>query len=122
MIKTVSLETAKALRNAGFRQDCWYFWGENDNGFCLHPATDEPYALVGKWFAAPTTDELLEELPKWFQWQNYAATLHIMVGTEFKWLISYRSTKHVPHSTLDKELSEALAQMWLWLKKEGLLK
>lgn len=99
MIKTVSLDTAKLLKEARFPQMCQY--GE--------PVTKKG---VHEVFDKPTTDELLEELP-------YA--ININKGP-FEYRVSYHIVARVDNiNFLDKSLPEALAQMWLFLKKENLL-
>lgn len=127
MIKTVSLETAKLLEKNGFPH-------ESSFAYCLHVVTVGSDYVHTVWDGqginscgtqyrkvyAPTTDELLEELPNMFEYNHYAAELIIQRGKEWKWSCRYVTTKEYVYSTLDENLCEALAQMWLWLKKEGL--
>jgi hypothetical protein len=111
MIPTTRLETSKLLKDAGFRQDTYLYHVECDDG------EKNWYQLMqsGEWddeereiISAPTTDELLEELP--FQTKIYK-------GTENVYIISYSNLKDISNEVLP----EALAQCWLWLKKENLL-
>ena len=71
--------------------------------------------------ARPTTDELLEELPRVIQ--DY--TLRIgRYDSEYEiWYQRFaeRASQKFIMNTYDKDLPEALAQMYLWLHKEGLL-
>lgn len=141
MIKTVSLETAKRLKEAGFRQDKSSFYSvySGDNRQKGYEGYQPHWMIVDsncasarrnntkneKWpdeqIAMPNTDELLEELPK------------ILNGFEFRitgligdmWDVSYWEIGHkderIFENFMNKLLPEALAQMWLHLKKEGLL-
>lgn len=114
MIKTVSLETAKKLKEAGFRKDTYFFWNlDLELNWYIQP--------VQGLFKSPTTDELLEELH----------TAHITLGNlMFKKVIRKKVIKYqCQYGNQDQSpffenesLHEALASMWLWLKAEGLLK
>lgn len=89
IIQTVSLKTAKELKEAGFKQKTIYFWMVNPRPISERTKSEmeafltiegESRNFKDERCSAPTTDEILMELPV-----------------------------------------EALAQMWLWLKKGGLL-
>lgn len=125
MIKTTSLETSKALKEAGFRQeDITYWWHDynvHNDGLSVknyYLMNEKPtHSGLAKDYAAPTTDELLEELPKDTEickrLSNYFIVNCEVDAKGPTWL----------HVRFDNEsLPEALAQCWLWLKKEGLLK
>ena len=66
-VKTTSLETSKMLKEARFRQDTEYHFyrmSSNEKPFIgSRDITWQNYII----FAAPTTDELLEELPRVIQ-------------------------------------------------------
>lgn len=119
MIKTVSLETAKLLKGNGWIGKSGLLWRydtEIENGeFILNDDTsgDE------EWYDAPTTDELLEELP--WHTQIYKGTDgnlgQYICHLDARSVIGQKETKWFYH----KDLCEALAQMWLYLKKKGLL-
>ena len=119
MIQTVSLETAKLLKEAGFRQDTEMFWYPNPNG------TTWDYILVTKDFkrvsggliytAAPTTDELLEELPS--RLNEHSGVLLIFKETD-AYEVCYGGHDN---RFINVSLPEALAQCWLWLRKEKLI-
>lgn len=108
MIRTVSLETAKKLKDEGFIQGTDLFWTEVDGSFQITPMR----GIIHDDYAAPTTDELLEELP----WEINMNELTIEKG-RLGFLIKYGEISIYEQ----KELCECLAQMWLFLKKEGLL-
>lgn len=129
MIKTVSLETAKLLKEAGFKQDTyWYHYEhkrlkEEDYKECKCEGLnhDDVYYPEESWnkIAAPSTDELLEELP--WHTQIYKGTDgnlgQYICHLDARSVIGQKETKWFYH----KDLCEALAQMYLFLKKEGLL-
>lgn len=127
MIKITSLETSKLLKGAAFRQDTYWQWSCNikceNNVLNAGRFIHENFINI----AAPTTDELLEELPiriKFFD-GDIGASLSITLHDDgIKYFVYYaKNISHVAicHSELSESLPEALAQMWLWLKKEGLL-
>lgn len=128
MIQTVSLETARALNEAGFRQDTYFKWYESPSkGSGGKPRVGDENVTWDDYIicAAPSTDEILSEL---------------LIGSD-EWTGTYRHLAMWPHSIKTwqcayvlpdgegyfawqegKSLPEALAKMWLWLKKEGIIK
>lgn len=113
-IKTVSLQTAKALRNTGFPQ-------QSSFAYCLHATTGGGEYVHRVWDGqgltscgtqsekvyAPTTDELLNEITNNQILQFHDdATPGLPVGDL---LDLFRDP-------------EKLAECWLWLKREGVLK
>ncbi len=120
MIKTVSLETAKALKDAGFRQDnmAYYYPGELS---CFKGPVSMEWGIESGLnshfkYAAPTTDELLEELPEIVKDQR----LNISKERNL-YFVSYEYEDNLLQCFHRKSLPEALAQMWLHLKKESLI-
>ncbi len=127
-IKTVSLETAKALKEAGFifykntsflwvdlkgLWVCWY-WKEFDI-HCHMELKDNSNYKIPEAYCAPTTDELLEELP----FSVDGDKLRLIRGANTRvWHVWYGDPKA---AFMHSSLPEALAQMWLWLHKENLL-
>lgn len=141
--KCVSLETAKKLKEAGWNQfhGVERFWEEmrhEDTGelkwFVLHHPTQE----YGGWrhqhppvvIAAPDAQEIAGLLPCYISRYNLTLSHSIKWG----WWASYRRKKSIPsrkrknvklhvylHRVSNENLSEALAQMWLYLKEQGLL-
>jgi hypothetical protein len=111
-VKTVSLETAKLLKEAGFKKDCHF--GFIDDEYECNPSPME-------WpIYAPTSDELLEELPYNINlkgWNKYFS----ISKTDVQYYVSYMGGGSDNLCESNKSLPEALAQMWLYLRKEGLI-
>lgn len=128
MIKTVSLETALALAEAGFLEDgIHFFWGRRKNPFGGHYKHDlfsstEPGLI--ECVAAPTSDEILEELPyriAALKPQQYILELVIHKHSG-DFTVGYRGEPFTRNKWITSEsLPEALASMWLWLHKEKLV-
>lgn len=138
-MKTVRLQTAKLLKEAGFPQNTTWYWHFNEvyggNHINLHND--------GNNCAAPTTDELLEELPDTLNYNKRKLRLHItrgimgkdhndkIIGRAFQVFYGINAWNELTavgykRPWIDKyficeSLPEALAQMYLWLKKEGLI-
>ncbi len=130
-IKTVSLKTARLLKEAGFRQDSEYAWmwledettdDLEDKHILLHLYEIEHMALDRVFYSAPTTDEILAELPKKILTYN----LRIGCGESYNpFYVKFVDDEdvYIGHPMIENEsLPEVLAAMYLWLKKEGLLK
>lgn len=115
IIKTVaSAETSKLLKEDGFRQTTMFSW--------VSIYKEKPFELLmgynideHEWYCAPTTDELLLALPEIgiviVKYKNVRGV---------RYSVGYTATidnHHIHHESLP----EALAQMWLWLKKEELI-
>lgn len=122
MIHTVTLETAKLLKENGFPQITDLFWTDIDG---ISQVT-EMRGIIHDDFAAPTSDEILEELPS-FLTINTGAQFDLIIRKDlYVYTVSYQHPStdiYVFDNKLfvNKSLSDTLAQMWLWLKKEGLL-
>lgn len=72
--------------------------------------------------SAPTSDEMLKELPKTI---SHFGCLTIMEGMEYNWTVCYLSNGEYTHKSInenDNKLSNALAKMWLSLKKKGYIR
>lgn len=128
MTRTVSLETAKQLKEAGFSQDSPFNWVEYSSEYMPKVFFSE-YGLDTvryiKICSAPTTDELLEELPITIPYFDKQGNLG-MCKHEKGYSVYYEVENDYEKSSIfnvfvNESLPEALAQMWLWLKKEGLL-
>lgn len=106
-VKTTSLETSKMLKEARFRQDTEYHFyrmSSNEKPFIgSRDITWQNYII----FAAPTTDELLEELPTNLILQYFDD--------------NYTGMAMGDYTDLFRDPNK-LADCWLWLKKEGLIK
>lgn len=126
--KTVTLETAKLLKHAGFRQDTHFShadWSVNEGSYQFDETSS--FKCVGKefLFAAPTTEELLEDLPVGSElWTGYYRHLAMWPHDSNNWQCAYVLPEGSGYFGWQeaKTLTEVLAQMWLWLKNEGLLK
>lgn len=134
MIKTTSLETSKLLKDNGFPQDKpekhWVDINFSGARGPLKPYAmpflhgDKPWdkeSLYSKHYlaAAPTTDELLEELPYYVINKNGETGALVMGKPSNIFNVQYRP-KGSPVFK-DQSLPEALSQCWLYLKREGLL-
>lgn len=136
MIKTVGLETAKALKEIGFNKDT-YFWHIvpcQSHGM-IPWGVIEDKVRAEEWnpeytYAAPTTDELLEELPYSIirDGESYFLEVH---KYDSYYRVFYRKYEQIHAGEYrfrnlaeptNNSLPEALAAMWLWLNKQDLLK
>lgn len=122
---TVSIETAKKLKEAGWTKPTKliytnYYHGEPKDKMHLEfPAhTTDPNKL-----SAPTTDEILADLPgditpikKQYELAIFKNTKFYeagyFIGEDVCYEISYNSS----------QLCEALADLWLWAKENGYIK
>ncbi len=134
-IKTVSLETARKLKESGFRQDTTFWWINVPNGTHYKTYNDFGWQLEYGYygfierFSAPTTDEILKELPKWIKSPEHGLADFLITKGPKNYTVMYLNCYYFPHARMTKycikfvhkELCEALASMWLHLKKEGLL-
>jgi hypothetical protein len=137
---TISLETARELKEAGYPQeDHERYWNdgslntESSDISCDRPGDYCPsgkrknnceeceYLVRHVTYAAPTTDELLERLPRFVISNNYCCNLRLypdVVG----WTVAYTSYNGEHNiSQNNVNISEALASMWVYLKSHNLL-
>lgn len=132
MIPTTSLETSKKLKAAGFRQDTFFQW------IFVHSAINSEYnhwELLDKehplycknaeiQYASFCSDELLSELPfkLRFQYDDYWFQIQKLKNGSYD--VRYSDWQHMKVKKIfqDELLCEALSQMWLWLKSEGIIK
>jgi len=109
----VELELSKQLKKADYPQDGLWWW-INYQGVIriLHPD------FVGiKICVAPTLAELIDKLPEWIKNDCYFLSID-------KNSIEYRhhaDSEKCWCACDGKFLQDALARMWLYLKKEGLI-
>lgn len=133
MILTTSLETSKILKEAGINAFAQYKWcglktskyilnqeipnTEEIKWFLIHESDPRFHAHSKEWvpesYYAYSTDELLSELPKNLDGNKLRITFFTNGACE----VWYAGIK----PQVNDILPEALAQMWLWLKKEGLI-
>lgn len=127
MIRTVSLETARLLKENGFKQG---IEGERILYWVIYEGL--PSELVGSFWSlskgckekyyAPTSDELLNDLPWRINYEKECLYLTIKKGIN-DYGLGYRPELR-PFNRIkffNESLPEGLSQMWLWLKKEGLI-
>lgn len=123
-IRTVSLETARALKEAGWEWPTQFHYDCNDENY-LTDQGGEYYSMDG--FNAPTAEEILSELPCQLKFDNTVGK----VGAETKRLVIYKMLSGYTvgyegpmnfEMRKSDSLPNALANLWIWLKKEGLIK
>lgn len=130
-IKTTSLATSKLLKEAGFPQDTYFehaemvgYWEQEKykSEWVLRVKGEKSnIANVLNTVSSATSDEILDKLPWQIFKNNNYFRLHIYkLENHYKLMYVYFS-EHCAY-VHDESLSEALAQMWIFLNKEGLLK
>lgn len=122
----VDLEIAKELKENGFPQKGFFWWHcYKSSDFCRYQNSlqyrqneqiPEDSGLAIDYFA-PTSDEILKELPDLLVLKYITLQLEI-TKQENKYSVSYEDDPLF----VDKKLSNSLAKMWLVLKKEGYIK
>jgi hypothetical protein len=121
---TTSLEVSKELKEAGWKKETKCSWTDAyrvDGNFDL--VNISFLKCSGKnVYPALLSDEILEELPQGvYKESSYYLVIH---PTLTGWTVEYRYrifTDEVLCCLEDKSLPDALAKMWLYLKKENLL-
>ena len=113
----VSLKLAKELKEAGFPQESLHWWGGIGNMgiWCDHVKEDMPSQETRfTWYAAPTVAELGEALP--------LNKINCYKASDKE--NTYYFNLRVVNEYIGEAESEAnaRAKMWLYLKKEGLIK
>lgn len=121
-VKTVSLETAKLLKESGFPQFTHMCFALENKG-----GQNWEYELMPNHFqaelefiGAPITDELLNELPTAHERLGNLMFKKVIRKKVVKYQCTYGNQDESP-SFEDESLPEVLAKMWLYLKKENLL-
>jgi hypothetical protein len=119
----VSLELAKQLKEAGFPQEGEFWWvlfeGEKEYVLFYKPESWGFGRTVIDKIATPLATEIIERLPDFIINKNF---LSVDIFELVKLRDSYLCKYGVIKSLQDTNLCNVLAQMWLHLKKEGLLK
>ena len=123
--QVVSLETAKKLKDGGWKKETYCIWWDyinnidkgnphftivtQENGFSYkHPNTF--------WYPAPTVSELLEELLAFIEKSIFCLEFQ-------KWTSYMEENEKGETIAFDGiTLQESLATMWLYLKQNNLLK
>lgn len=113
-INTTSLVTSKLLKENGFRQDTELSFVHYSNGQWY---VEKLIVLKGlknfksiEWYSAPTLDELLSELP----FNTRILKLNFSFEVECGNIIYHKKI-------INENLPDALAQMWLHLRREGIV-
>lgn len=112
---TVSLETAKKMKDAGwnkqtqFRYCFWWDWCKDE--FTLYHEDQERISYTD-YYEAPTAQEILDELPSIFIWEWYWESCWIYVN--WIWVKS-------ADALFEWNLAENLAQLRLRCKENNYL-
>jgi hypothetical protein len=120
----VSLELAKQMKEAGFNKETEFWWVHNK----IRDTWEIKYGLSEcikehqeSWehYPAPLATEILEELPN--ELGNLKElTIHKL--PEEKWRVNYWDDEKLKCiQKFDKSLPNALAKLWLYLRKEKII-
>lgn len=133
MTKTTSLETSRLLQESGFEVETERRWVHFKAKKTVMESKIDNWKVVNEdWdaarlgYAAPTTDELLEEIPWRINDNHNPSDLMITRGPK-NFTVRYVNAFKIPfRSTPDRgfvneNLCECLAKCWLYLKQQGLL-
>ena len=119
--KVVSLELAKELKKAGYKQEGLFYWcGDEDIIVVEYDLNNNAKEMVSNFICfAPTAAELGEVLPDKIKCPFGKAELFLQ--KEFVYYA--KKLKHIAIvcSELATTEAEARAKMWLYLKKEKLI-
>lgn len=129
---TTSLELSKELKENGFKQDSIYTLSKDSLSNRYELCFIHPQEIKEDEYSAPTAEELLEELPKDLFINDKSYHLCIYYAVSKYRCIYERLYKEygceLIREILNKEiisdnekLCNALAKMWLYLKKNNLL-
>lgn len=123
----VSLELAKQLKEAGYPEAQRFYWVKPSSAqkpfvvSRLNMQQRDPDTLEIS-IAAPLATELLEQLPASVEDEEFGlAEIHIYKQEQDKWLVIYDTEEGtiLSKECKNKSLPDALAMMYLYLKKEG---
>lgn len=123
-MKTVSLELAKQLKEAGYPQighfiyrRCRRWDGKKDVDYWVLMEKFEKSRIDD--YLSPTADEILERLPTSIEYLGKVCYLHIDAQFE-RWYVHYADEIHFTGQE-NENLTNLLARLWLYLKKEKLI-
>ena len=134
---TTDLEISKQLKESGYPQDSLFYKHSAYDGNGLEKTSTRDILLQHElkeeiwnyWISAPTAEELLNELPKYIN--NYEWELTISVNNQNEFIVYYSKINDNGDEekmycsgyaiTMDKDLKNALAKMWIYLKENNLL-
>lgn len=119
----VDLELAKELKENGFPQRSQFKWCEDEENYPESWVAYDTSAMgctKDIVCSAPCSDEILKELPD--QTDGY-----LQILTDELWEVGYADHGEFTYIEgnfyeKDQKLSNALAKLWLYLKKEGYIK
>lgn len=127
----VNLKLAKELKENGFPQKSHFLWNMSNYGYYFCNKQGYIDYSPQEDLYAPTSDELLKELPNTISNKDNPSCkyyLRIIKNEIFEvsygyedydgWIIPY---DYNIENREDKKLSNALAKLWIYLKKEGYL-
>lgn len=134
--KVVSLELAKELKAKGYKQEGEFWWNLAFEtlipkiNLSYHPVLEKYenqhkafYKATGRLISAPLAVELLERLPKRLKYKGVISALTI--STSISTFAIYYSEIGGEHRSFlwneDVILPNALAKMWLYFTKQGLI-
>jgi hypothetical protein len=135
----VDLELAKELKENGFIQNTHFYHRIQKDGigeftdFC-DTKENSPFMKFKALYSAPISDEILKELPKIIipNYTRYDINIrhftnqHLDDYYEVSFISMYlKSDEEHPDKYIkfaEQKLPNALAEMWLYLKKEGYIK
>src|SRR5260221_9303906 len=112
-MKTVSLELAKQLKEAGYPQDS-YFWYSQRNYSKQSPIDLRNKKGYADNWSAPTADEILYRLPGNIYTSKEGLGFRVQQG------VTGDATSRYAHCIQNKSLADAAAKIWLYLKKNNL--
>jgi hypothetical protein len=126
---TTSSELSKELKENGFKQNSFFWWTnelDSESGGFINELINIHAFEYDKLndISAPTAEELLEELPEivWKKEKIYKIPYRLIIHKGEKYYVNYEADKSLHKGFLEEKLCNALAKMWLYLKKKGLLK
>lgn len=120
MTITVSLETAKKLKEAGWTKPTKLVWADSEE-WGIHVEWWDGHAPNSMIRYAPTADEMLADLPEIVDKDCYDAVLEVS-KINSKYRVGYYSYGHHRYYNPYKDnesLAEAVAELWLWAKANG---
>jgi len=141
----VSFELAKQLKKAEYPQETEFYWCDKfplvssapiiidkitrekrktgNGGGAIYFEKLAVDALMNNIYPAPLATEVLEELPRFIGNSNYELTIvHKSYGNYCVSFYDDGTESSYSEEQFDRSLPDALARMWLYLKKEELLK
>lgn len=125
----VSVDTAKKLKEAGWTKLTKIVSIATQKSNLWRPILSEgmDLSIYSEWYYVPTAEEILRELPnriKFIYGQSGWQYLEIYKADDDLYVFKYADYLHrnVKVGGISKSLSEAAAQMWLFMKKGGYIK